>query len=286
MFSPQTTACTGPSNSALASLMTSSRDVHGGMWVNNNSPPRPALPSGRPRCPTGAGAAAAPGHGSRTPRTGTRRRRWPVRPANRTPGVPAVDQRRAAGIGDPQTVGLGGVGDQSGQHGQRAEPDGLTVAPVPDVEDVGSRRARRPPARTRPPAATRCRWARTGSPGPWRASGDTAATRTARQIQTVVGVQMRQQDVHLVGIGVALQSAEDTAPKSSTSGGVSGAVSKYPDAGESGPTTLPEQPRMVIRTATSLPCPQPLRGKHHQFAREILGRSLLGAGGARPAAHR
>src|SRR3546814_2825298 len=29
----------------------------------------------------------------------------------------------------------------------------------------------------------------------------------------------------------------------------SGATSRYPDAGESGPLTLPEQPRTVIRTA-------------------------------------
>ncbi|CNJ13707.1 Uncharacterised protein [Mycobacterium tuberculosis] len=35
--SPDTTACTGPSNSALASVMTSSRDVQGGMCVNSNS---------------------------------------------------------------------------------------------------------------------------------------------------------------------------------------------------------------------------------------------------------
>jgi hypothetical protein len=37
MVSPHTTACTGPSNSALASLITSSREVHGGMCVNNSS---------------------------------------------------------------------------------------------------------------------------------------------------------------------------------------------------------------------------------------------------------
>ena len=37
MVSPGTTACTGPSNAALASLMTSSRDVHGGMCVSANS---------------------------------------------------------------------------------------------------------------------------------------------------------------------------------------------------------------------------------------------------------
>ena len=35
--SPDTTACTGPSNSALASLITSSREVHGGMCVSSSS---------------------------------------------------------------------------------------------------------------------------------------------------------------------------------------------------------------------------------------------------------
>src|SRR6202012_4342785 len=45
--SPHTTACTGPPNSALASLITSSREVHGGMWVNNNSP-TPAAVAIRP----------------------------------------------------------------------------------------------------------------------------------------------------------------------------------------------------------------------------------------------
>ena len=35
--SPHTTARTGPSNSALASPMTSSREVHGGMCVSSNS---------------------------------------------------------------------------------------------------------------------------------------------------------------------------------------------------------------------------------------------------------
>src|ERR1700737_5653584 len=42
-----TTACTGPSNSAFASLMTSSRDVHGGMWVRSSSE-TPALAAARP----------------------------------------------------------------------------------------------------------------------------------------------------------------------------------------------------------------------------------------------
>jgi len=45
--SPHTTACTGPSNSAFASLITSSRTVHGGMCVNSNSPtPAAAARSG------------------------------------------------------------------------------------------------------------------------------------------------------------------------------------------------------------------------------------------------
>ena len=51
-------------------------------------------------------------------------------------GVAAVDQGGAVGVGDPQREGLGGVVDQPGQHGQRAQPDRLPVRPHPDVEDV------------------------------------------------------------------------------------------------------------------------------------------------------
>ena len=83
--SSHTTACTGPSNSALASLMTSSRDVHGGMWVKQQF-----AHAGLRRGAARLGArevqvrAAGPARASTTPRTGTRRRRWPVRSARRS----------------------------------------------------------------------------------------------------------------------------------------------------------------------------------------------------------
>ena len=75
------------------------------------------------------------------------------------------------------------------------------------------------------------------------------------QVQAVVGMQMGEQDLHITRIRVPLQAPNTPPPKSITSGGVSGALRRYPDAGESGPTTLPEQPSTVIRTVTSLPCP-------------------------------
>src|SRR4051812_1577060 len=59
-----------------------------------------------------------------------------------------------------------------------------------------------------------------------------------------------------------------------TRGGVSGALSRYPDAGESGPTTLPEQPSTVIRTLPSLPCLPARWRKHHRIDRRS---SSLGA---------
>ena len=286
MFSPQTTACTGPSNSALASLMTSSRDVHGGMWVNNNSPPRPAFAIRPASVPDRCRCGGRSGHGSRTPRTGTRRRRWPVRPANRTPGVPAVDQRRAAGIGDPQTVGLGGVGDQSGS---TVSAPNRTASPSLQcrMSKMSEKSSSSPPTgEDAPPAATRCRWARTGSPGPWRASGDTAATRTApadpdngRRAGATAGCAPRwdrrsaaerrghrpEIEHQRRGVGCGQQ--------------VSGRRRIRPDNAAGATEDGDSHSHQLAMPAT-------LRGKHHQFAREILGRSLLALGGARPAAHR
>lgn len=76
----------------------------------------------------------------------------------------------------------------------------------------------------------------------------------AGNVEAVVGVEMRQEHGHLAGIGVALQAPSTPGPKSMTRGGVSGAVSRYPDAGESGPATLPEHPRTVMRIKVMLPC--------------------------------
>ena len=73
----------------------------------------------------------------------------------------------------------------------------------------------------------------------------------AGQIQAVVGVQVRQQDLHFAGIGVALQRSQDAAAEVDHQRAAPGALSRYPDAGESGPTTLPEQPSTVIRTVTT-----------------------------------
>ena len=41
----------------------------------------------------------------------------------------------------------------------------------------------------------------------------TPPNKEARQIEAMVGVQMRKQDVHRVRIGVALKRAEHTAPE-------------------------------------------------------------------------
>ena len=54
---PGVTGSTGPSNSAAASAMTSSRDVHGGMWVSS----RRDTPAAAASRPASARAAACRG---------------------------------------------------------------------------------------------------------------------------------------------------------------------------------------------------------------------------------
>ena len=51
-------------------------------------------------------------------------------------GVTAVDERGPAGIGDPQTVGLGWVSHHPRHDRERAKRHRLTVNPVADIEDV------------------------------------------------------------------------------------------------------------------------------------------------------
>ena len=137
--SPHTTACTGPSNSALASLITSSRDVHGGMWVSNNSP----TPAARGD-PAGFGAGQMQvGRAIRRVRPG-RLAQEDVGAAGQidhriaVAGVAAVDERGARRVGDPHAVGLGRVAHQPRRDVDGADRDGLAVHPVPDVEDVGA----------------------------------------------------------------------------------------------------------------------------------------------------
>src|SRR4051812_12368304 len=51
-------------------------------------------------------------------------------------GVAAVNERRPGRIGDPHPVGLGRVADQPRLDVQRADPHGLPVNPMSDVENV------------------------------------------------------------------------------------------------------------------------------------------------------
>ena len=166
--SPHTTACTGPSNSALASLMTSSRDVHGGMWVSSSSPH--AGPLGDL-----AGLGARQMQMRRALR-GVRPRRLAQEHVGAGgqldqrlahAGVAAVDQRGARRVGDPHPVGLGGMAHQPRQHRQRARSGRARRPPSAGSRRCRrSRRARRPAATTPPPAGSRCRWARTSAPRP------------------------------------------------------------------------------------------------------------------------
>jgi hypothetical protein len=70
----------------------------------------------------------------------------------------------------------------------------------------------------------------------------------ARQIQQDVGVQMREQDIDGARIGVALQRTQHSAAEVEHHRYRVGLGQQISDAGESGPTTLPEQPSTVIRT--------------------------------------
>src|SRR5271155_3971176 len=53
------------------------------------------------------------------------------------PSVTAVYKRRARGMGDAQAERLGRMTPQPRQDCQRADVDGLTVDPMPDIENVG-----------------------------------------------------------------------------------------------------------------------------------------------------
>ncbi len=213
--SPHTTACTGPSNSAFASLMTSSRDVHGGMCVSSSSA-TPACGRG----PTGLGA--------RQMQLGRPRRRMrPRRLAQEhvgaagqidqrvaVAGVAAVDQRRAGRIGDPHPVGLGRMAHQPRHHRKRTDLHRLVVDPVPDVEDVGEvvdlpALGRRRRAQPRP----RVRRAVHHAALVGRRRVVAPPHEQAGQVEAVVGMQVREQHVHRVGIGVTLQRAEHSAPE-------------------------------------------------------------------------
>lgn len=141
--SPATTACTGPSNSALASAITSSRDVRRDVGQQQHAARlaiRPASAPDRCRCVGRSGASVhEASHRERVGAVGQLHDRLAHT------GVAAVDQGGAVGVGDPQREGLGGVVDQPGQHGQRAQPDRLPVRPHPDVEDAAEVvRVRRP----------------------------------------------------------------------------------------------------------------------------------------------
>jgi hypothetical protein len=121
--------------------------------------------------------------------------------------TPAIDTLLSSPIVRPEIV------DVIGRVGQAAlEADRLTVHPLAHVEDVGE--VIEIPAQRRG-----CR----GQPRPGVAGAvhDSALSsrfgvvatpdEQPRQIKAMIGVQMGQQDVHLVGVGVALQRPEHAA---------------------------------------------------------------------------
>ena len=208
--SPHTTACTGPSNSALASLITSSREVHGGMWVNSNSP-TPAAVAMRPasvpdRCRLGGRSGECVHDASHRNTSASRAKSMMV---VAVAGVAAVDERRAGRIGDPHAVGLGRVAHQPGHDVDRADCHGLTVDPVMHVENVravvdlaAEWRRRRAEAR---PGVARAVQQRL----PFgRRRMVAAPDEQPRHVEAMIGVQVRQQHVNRTRIGVPLQRAE------------------------------------------------------------------------------
>src|SRR6185295_11213915 len=114
--------------------------------------------------------------------------------------------------GDPHAVGLGGVTDEAGHDVERPDLYGTVVDPVPDVEDVGKV--------VDLPALGRRRGTQS-RPGVGRAVHHAALLRGRRmvsapyeqagQIKAVVCVQVRQQNVHGVGVGVPLQGTQHAA---------------------------------------------------------------------------
>lgn len=143
----------------------------------------------------------------------------------------------------------------------------LVVHPMADVEDVGEvvdlaafgRRCRAQPR-----------------PGVGGTVDDTAPPSRRRvvapphekpgEIEAVIGMQMRQQHVHGVGVGRGSKGSEHTTTEVEYQRwGVRRGDQISGRGAESGPTTLPEQPSMVIRTLTSLPCPRSAWRKHRSF---------------------
>ena len=232
--------------------MTSSREVHGGMWVSSSSP-TPACAAARPAsvpdiCKLGGRA----GRCVHAPRTGKRRRRGPDRSRIAVAGVAAVHQRRTRRIGDPHPVGLGRMAHQLRRH--RANRS----APPRRRPNAGCRMSEQssisPPRATTPPHAPRVRRA-VHEARPRGRRMIAPPHEQAGQVQAMIGMQMREQLMYRVRVGMALHAPSTPPPKSMTPVVCQAPSARVAEAGDSGPTTLPEQPSTVIRTLTACHAP-------------------------------